>query len=74
LFQLFTRKGPEKRRPQRPTLPADLMRKVRHIEISTKRLVDQGVAGDYHSAFKGRGVEFSEVRPYEPGDEIQSID
>jgi uncharacterized protein (DUF58 family) len=50
------------------------MRKVRHIEISTKRLVDQGVAGDYHSAFKGRGVEFSEVRPYEPGDEIRSID
>ena len=55
-------------------LPADLMRKVRRIEISTKRLVDQGVAGDYHSAFKGRGVEFSEVRPYAPGDEIRTID
>ncbi|RMH20162.1 MAG: DUF58 domain-containing protein [Acidobacteria bacterium] len=50
------------------------MRKVRRIEISTKRLVDQGVAGDYHSAFKGRGVEFSEVRPYAPGDEIRTID
>jgi len=61
-------------KPSRPPLPADLLRKVRHIEISTKRLVDQGVAGDYHSAFKGRGVEFSEVRPYEPGDEIRSID
>lgn len=61
-------------RPKRPPLPADLMRKVRHIEISTKRLVDQGVAGDYHSAFKGRGVEFAEVRPYEPGDEIRTID
>ncbi len=47
---------------------------MRHIEISTKRLVDQGVAGDYHSAFKGRGVEFAEVRPYEPGDEIRTID
>ena len=58
----------------RPVLPADLLRKVRHIEISTKRLVDQGVAGDYHSAFKGRGVEFAEVRPYEPGDEIRTID
>ncbi|MEM9556362.1 MAG: DUF58 domain-containing protein [Acidobacteriota bacterium] len=60
--------------PQQSLLPADLMRKVRHIEISTRRLVDQGVAGDYHSAFKGRGVEFAEVRPYEPGDEIRTID
>lgn len=58
----------------RTPLPADLMRKVRRIEISTKRLVDQGVAGDYHSAFKGRGVEFAEVRPYAPGDEVRSID
>jgi uncharacterized protein (DUF58 family) len=55
-------------------LSADLVRKVRRIEISTKRLVDQGVAGNYHSAFKGRGVEFSEVRPYTPGDEIRTID
>ncbi|MEM6792781.1 MAG: DUF58 domain-containing protein [Acidobacteriota bacterium] len=55
-------------------LPTDLLRKVRRIEISTKRLVDQGVAGDYHSAFKGRGVEFAEVRPYETGDEIRTID
>ena len=55
-------------------LSADLVRKVRRIEISTKRLVDQGVAGNYHSAFKGRGVEFSEVRPYHPGDEIRTID
>lgn len=62
------------RRAARPQLPADLERKVRHIEISTKRLVDQGVAGNYHSAFKGRGVEFAEVRPYEPGDEIRTID
>jgi uncharacterized protein (DUF58 family) len=61
-------------RKSRPQLPADLLRKVRHIEIATKRLVDQGVAGDYHAAFKGRGVEFAEVRPYEPGDEIRTID
>ena len=53
---------------------ADLMRKVRRIEISTNRLVDQGVAGDYHSVFKGRGVEFSEVRPYQPGDDVRTID
>ncbi|MEL7060242.1 MAG: DUF58 domain-containing protein [Acidobacteriota bacterium] len=72
LRSLFRRRPPEP--PPRPALPADLVRKVRHIEISTRRLVDQGVAGDYHSAFKGRGVEFAEVRPYEPGDEIRTID
>jgi len=59
--------------PRRP-LPADLMRKVRRIEIATKRLVDQGVAGDYHSVFKGRGVEFAEVRAYQPGDDVRTID
>ena len=60
--------------PPTPALPADLMRKVRRIEISTKKLVDEGIAGGYHSVFKGRGVEFSEVRPYQPGDDIRSID
>src|SRR6188472_336944 len=55
-------------------LPADLMRKVKRIEIATNRLVDQGVAGDYHAVFKGLGMEFAEVRPYQPGDDIRSID
>ena len=55
-------------------LPAELMRKVRRIEIATNRLVDQGVAGDYHSVFKGRGMEFAEVRPYQPGDDVRTID
>jgi uncharacterized protein (DUF58 family) len=50
------------------------MRKVRRIEIATNRLVDQGVAGDYHAVFKGHGMEFAEVRPYQPGDDIRSID
>lgn len=59
---------------RRPELPRDLLRKVRRIEIATKRLVDQGVAGDYHSAFKGRGMEFAEVRPYQPGDDVRSLD
>ena len=70
----FFRRSKTPTTDDRPLLPADLVRKVRRIEISTKRLVDQGVAGDYHSAFKGRGVEFAEVRPYEPGDEIRTID
>ncbi|MGH9465283.1 MAG: DUF58 domain-containing protein, partial [Thermoanaerobaculia bacterium] len=55
-------------------LPADLMRKVRRIEITTKQLVEQGVAGEYHSVFKGRGLEFAEVRPYQPGDDVRTID
>jgi len=59
---------------RRAPLPADLLRKVRRIEIATKRLVDQGVASDYHSVFKGRGMEFAEVRPYQPGDDVRSID
>jgi uncharacterized protein (DUF58 family) len=60
--------------PASTLVPAELMRKVRRIEISTKRLVNEGIAGGYHSVFKGRGVEFSEVRPYQPGDDIRSID
>ena len=52
----------------------DLLRKVRRIEITTKRLVDQGLAGEYHSVFKGRGMEFAEVRPYQPGDDVRAID
>jgi uncharacterized protein (DUF58 family) len=55
-------------------VPKDLARRVRRIEIATHRLVDQGLAGEYHSVFKGRGMEFAEVRPYQPGDEIRSID
>jgi uncharacterized protein (DUF58 family) len=55
-------------------IPFDLLRKVRRIEIATNRLVDQGVAGDYHSVFKGRGMEFAEVRPYQPGDDVRGID
>jgi uncharacterized protein (DUF58 family) len=51
-----------------------LVRKVRRIELSTRRLVDRGVAGDYHSVFKGRGMEFAEVRPYQPGDDHRTLD
>jgi uncharacterized protein (DUF58 family) len=61
-------------RPRGTGLPAELMRKVKRIEIATNRLVDQGVAGDYHSIFKGLGMEFAEVRPYQPGDDIRTID
>lgn len=53
---------------------AELLKKVRHIEITTGRLVSETFAGQYQSVFKGRGIEFSEVREYVPGDDIRSID
>jgi uncharacterized protein (DUF58 family) len=52
----------------------DLLRKVRKIEIKTRGLSRQIFAGEYHSAFKGRGMTFSEVREYQYGDDIRSID
>ena len=55
-------------------LSSDLMNKIRHIEIRTKRLVNDSFAGEYHSVFKGRGMEFDEVRPYQPGDDVRTID
>lgn len=51
-----------------------LMQKVRRIEIKTQALTDNVFAGEYHSAFKGRGMSFSEVREYQPGDDIRDID
>ncbi|HEX4056105.1 MAG TPA: DUF58 domain-containing protein [Tepidisphaeraceae bacterium] len=52
----------------------EILRKVRHIEIRTKRLVNDSLAGEYHSVFKGRGMNFDEVREYVPGDEVRTID
>ena len=52
----------------------DLMAKVGKIRILTNRLIDDELAGDYHSTFKGQGVEFDEVRPYIVGDDVRSID
>lgn len=52
----------------------DLLKKVRKIEIKTRMLSSQVFAGEYHSAFKGRGMAFSEVREYQFGDDIRNID
>jgi uncharacterized protein (DUF58 family) len=52
----------------------ELLKKVRQIEIKTRGLVNQVFSGEYHSVFKGRGMEFSEVREYQFGDDIRSID
>lgn len=53
---------------------SELIKKVRKIEIKTRGLSKQLFSGEYHSAFKGRGMAFSEVREYSPGDEIRTID
>ncbi|KPJ53669.1 hypothetical protein AMJ39_03985 [candidate division TA06 bacterium DG_24] len=55
-------------------LPSEIIQKIRRIEIRTKRLVDDVFGGEYHSTFKGRGMEFSEVREYLPGDDVRTID
>jgi uncharacterized protein (DUF58 family) len=55
-------------------IPRELIKKIRNIEIYTKRLVEDQMAGQYHSVFKGRGMAFEEVRQYQPGDDIRLID
>ena len=52
----------------------EILKKVRQIEIRTKNVVNDFFGGDYHSNFKGRGMTFSEVREYVPGDDVRSID
>lgn len=52
----------------------ELMAQVGRIRILTNRLIDERLSGDYHSTFKGQGVEFDEVRPYTPGDDVRTID
>jgi uncharacterized protein (DUF58 family) len=54
--------------------PKEILRRVRRLEIRTRRVVDESLAGSYHSVFRGRGMEFAEVREYEPGDDVRSID
>jgi uncharacterized protein (DUF58 family) len=55
-------------------LPREVMKRIRRMEISTRQIVSDMLAGQYHSVFKGRGMAFSEVRQYQPGDEVRTID
>ena len=55
-------------------IPRELIKKIRRIQIRTSRIVDEMLGGQYHSAFKGRGIEFEEVRPYQIGDDVRAID
>ena len=53
---------------------AEILRKVRELEIKSKKLTSDLFTGEYHSAFKGKGMLFKEVREYSPGDDIRFID
>jgi len=55
-------------------IPEELARKIRYIQIHSSKSVNDVLAGEYHSVFKGQGMEFEEVREYHPGDEVRSID
>ncbi|HCK12200.1 DUF58 domain-containing protein [bacterium] len=55
-------------------IPAEILKKVKRVELRTRRLVNTVFSGEYHSVFKGQGMAFSEVREYRPGDEIRTID
>lgn len=55
-------------------LPKELIRAVKRLEITARRAVNDQLAGQYHSVFKGRGMDFSEVREYQPGDDVRTID
>ena len=56
------------------TVTREILKKVRQVELRTRRLVTDALAGEYHSVFKGRGMDFDEVREYTPGDEVRLID
>jgi uncharacterized protein (DUF58 family) len=63
-----------KAQPELKMIPREIFTKVRQIEIRTNREVTDVLGGQYHSVFKGRGMEFEEVREYLPGDEVRAID
>ena len=55
-------------------IPREVLKKIKQIELRTNRLVTESLAGQYHSVFKGQGMNFDEVREYQPGDEVRTID
>jgi uncharacterized protein (DUF58 family) len=63
-----------RRPPETRPVPPEFLKKIRRIEIRARRLVANIFLGEYHSVFRGKGIEFSEVRQYEPGDDVRAID
>jgi uncharacterized protein (DUF58 family) len=55
-------------------IPREILKKIRQIELRTNRIVTETMAGQYHSVFKGQGMNFDEVREYQPGDDVRAID
>jgi len=74
LFNRQSETGNRQLEPSSTTSHRELLKKVRRIEIKTRHAVNDVFAGRYHSVFKGRGMEFDEVREYVPGDDIRAID
>ncbi len=77
----WRRSAPAVRPPEPPTTavlgapaPLEILEQVRRLELKMRRLVNSRFAGEYRSVYKGQGMEFSEVREYQPGDEVRSID
>src|SRR5262245_32218068 len=63
------------RRPnETPMLPQEILRQIRRLHLKARRAVEDLLGGEYHSVFKGTGIAFEEVREYQPGDDIRSID
>jgi len=78
LLFLYLLKGrsesPELNLEESQQIPRELLKKVKQIEISTRHVVNEIFSGEYHSVFKGRGMEFAEVREYQHGDDVRMID
>jgi len=70
----WRKRSPSKEETPATQLPTEVFQNVRRLEMMATRLVNHLVAGEYRSVFKGQGVEFAEVRPYEPGDDVRAID
>ena len=55
-------------------LPREILRQVRRLQLKARRAVEDLLGGEYHSVFRGTGISFEEVRAYQPGDDVRSID
>jgi uncharacterized protein (DUF58 family) len=73
-MRLFSRPPTPDPQPPSEGIPPELLRKIRQIEIRARRLINSVFLGEYHAVFRGRGIEFSEVREYQAGDDVRTID
>ena len=70
----FRRQKKDDEETTSPRLSREVIKKIQRIHIHTNHLVNDVLAGEYESAFRGRGMEFEEVREYQPGDDVRDID